>query len=342
MKKIVIIGGGFAGAHIARRLQNIYHVTLIDTKDYFEFTPGILRTIVSPKHMKKIQVLHTHYLHTTKLLRGEVTEFTAQDVFVGKKKIPYDYLFVCSGSRYNTPIKEKNVVLPNRADSLRKAHHQLESAKEVLIVGGGIVGVELAAEIIDFYPQKHLTLVHSKACLMERCDSQIQNYVENYFEKKGVTILYNQRLETKLGKFLLSSGEEVKTDLCFFCIGISPNTELFRKHFSSCLNERKQVIVDETLQLKGYPHIFVVGDLNDVAEEKTAQGAEKQAEIAVHNVLALEQKQKLESYHTFPKVMVISLGRFRAVLTYKQFVLTGFLPALMKWFVEWKTMMRYR
>ncbi len=342
MKKVVIIGGGFAGAHVARKLEGSFHVTLIDTKDYFEFTPGILRTIVHPKHMKKIQVLHTHYLHKTKLIRGEVTEFTAQDVFVGKKKIPFDYLFVCSGSRYNTPIKEKNIVLPNRADALRKAHRQLESAKEVLIVGGGIVGVELAAEIIDFYPRKHITLVHSKTCLMERCDSRTQNYVENYFAKKGVTILYNQRLETKAGKFLLSSGEEVKTDLCFFCTGIIPNTELFRKHFASSLNERRQVVVEETLQLKGYPHIFVVGDLNDIAEEKTAQGAEKQAELAVHNLFALETKQTLQSYHTFPKVMVISLGRFRAVLTYKHIVLTGFLPALAKWFVEWKTMMRYR
>ena len=63
MKKVVVIGGGFAGAYIARHLEKDFDVTLIDTKDYFEFTPGILRTIVFPKHMKRIQVLHTHYLH---------------------------------------------------------------------------------------------------------------------------------------------------------------------------------------------------------------------------------------------------------------------------------------
>ena len=342
MKKVAIIGGGFAGASLARKLENSYLVTLIDTKDYFEFTPGILRTIVHPKHMKKIQVLHTHYLHKTRLLRGEVYDFTSQEVFVGKKKIPYDYLFVCSGSRYNTPIKEKNIVLPNRADALRKAHQQLEQAQEVLVVGGGIVGVELAGEINHFYPQKHVTLVHSQKCLMERCVPKVQKYVGAYFSKKRVDIVYNQRLEVKSGKFMLSSGEEMKADLCFFCTGIIPNTELFTKHFSSCLNEKKQVKVKETLQLENYPHIFVVGDLNDIQEEKTAQSAEKQAAVAALNLFALEHGQKLQSYHTFPKAMVISLGRFHGVLTYKNIVLCGVLPALIKWFVEWKTMMRYR
>ena len=61
MKSVVIIGGGFAGAYAAKHLENDFNVTLIDGKDYFEFTPSVLRTIVEPTHIKKIQVLHTHY-----------------------------------------------------------------------------------------------------------------------------------------------------------------------------------------------------------------------------------------------------------------------------------------
>ena len=62
MKKIIVIGGGFAGSYIARKLEKDFDVILIDSKDYFEFTPGILRTIVESEHIKKIQILHTHYL----------------------------------------------------------------------------------------------------------------------------------------------------------------------------------------------------------------------------------------------------------------------------------------
>lgn len=342
VKKVVIIGGGFAGAHLAKLLENSFHVTLIDTKDYFEFTPGILRTIVHPEHMKKIQVLHSDYLHTVKRIHGEVTDFTIQFVVVGKRKIPFDYLFVCSGSRYNTPIKEKNIVLPNRGDALRKAHHQLDEAENVLIVGGGVVGVELAAEIIDSYPGKHVTLVHGGAHLLERSPALAQSYAERFFKKRGLTILYNDRLTVDTKNFVTQKGIALDADLCFFCTGIIPNTELFSKHFASSLNERKQVHVLGTLQLENYPHIFVVGDLNDIPEEKTAQAAEKQAAIAATNLFRLENNQTLLSYSSAPKVMVISLGHFRGILSYKNYVLTGFFPAVLKLFIEWKTMMYYR
>ena len=62
MKKVVIIGGGFAGSTVAKKLQNYFDVTLIDGEDYFEFTPGVLRVIVKPKHFAKIQVPHKEYL----------------------------------------------------------------------------------------------------------------------------------------------------------------------------------------------------------------------------------------------------------------------------------------
>ena len=55
-KKLVIIGGGFAGSLVARNLEKEFNVTLIDTKPYFEFTPGILRTIVEPDHIKKVVI----------------------------------------------------------------------------------------------------------------------------------------------------------------------------------------------------------------------------------------------------------------------------------------------
>lgn len=339
----MIIGGGFAGAYIARHLEKDFDVTLIDTKDYFEFTPGILRTIVHTKHMRKIQVLHRHYLHQAKFVHGEVKEFNKNKVFVGKKKIPYDYLFVCSGSRYNIPIKEKNIVLPNRADTLKKAHSEILDARNVLIVGGGFVGVELAAEIVDFFPDKELILVQARNVLLEKCSQKAQKYAENYLKKRNVEIIYNERMDKQDGNlFFTHTGRKIHAELCFLCTGIVPNTEFFHKHFSSVLNEKKQVMVEHTLQMKGYKNIFVVGDLNDLAEEKTAQSAEKQAYVAIQNIFALENKEKLISYHTFPKVMVISLGRFYGIITYKNFTFTGILPALLKWFIEWKTMIYYR
>lgn len=336
----MVIGGGFAGAYAARNLEKKFSVTLIDTKDYFEFTPGILRTLVDPRHMKKIQVLHSNYLDFTTFVHGRVTGFTEKEVSVGKKRIPYDYLLICSGSHYASPIKEKNIILPNRAHTLHDHFEKLSSAKKIVVVGGGVVGVELVGEISDVFPGKHITLLHSKVCLLERCSSRSQDYVEKVFKKKGVRFIFGQRMtEEKNGVCMTDKGKSLKADLCFLCTGIIPNSEFVD---ASLLSEKKAIFVNTFLQVKGHAHIFAVGDVNAVPEEKTAQGAEKQAEIAVQNVLRLDAGKKLIPYVSRPRVMVISLGKYNGILLYKDFVLTGFMPAVLKWFVEWKTMKNYR
>lgn len=339
-KRVVVVGGGFAGAYAARNLEKKFSVTLVDTKDYFEFTPGILRTLVDPRHMKKIQVLHSNYLDYTKFVHGRVTSFNEKEVLVGKKKIAYDYLLLCSGSHYASPIKEKNVVLPNRAHTLHDHFDKLSSAKKIVVVGGGVVGVELVGEILDVFPGKHITLLHSRICLLERCSSRAQNYVEKVFKKKGAHFIFEQRmLEEKDGLCVTDKGKSLKSDLCFLCTGITPNSEFVDP---SLLNEKKAVLVNSFLQVKGHTHVFAVGDVNAVSEEKTAQGAEKQAEVAVQNVLRLDAGKKLIPYISRPRVMVISLGKYDGLLLYKNFVLTGWIPAVLKWFVEWKTMRNYR
>ena len=175
MKRIVIIGGGFAGTCIASRLQKSFAVTLIDSKNYFEFTPSILRTIVEPNHWNKIKVLHSSYLPHTRVIFGVFSRVNKYQVQVGKEKIPFDYLVVCSGSSYNSPIKEQHIVLPMRAQHLVDAHKSLEKAESVLIIGGGLVGVELAAEIITHYPKKSVRIIHPHGSLIPRnnCKSQI-------------------------------------------------------------------------------------------------------------------------------------------------------------------------
>jgi len=87
MKKVVIIGGGFAGATAAQGLEKKFEVILIDNKDYFEFTPSVLRTIVEPDHIKKVQVLHRHYLKCAKIIKGRVKRITERIVLVNDKKI---------------------------------------------------------------------------------------------------------------------------------------------------------------------------------------------------------------------------------------------------------------
>jgi apoptosis-inducing factor 2 len=340
MKKTVIIGGGFSGSYTAKCLEKKFDVTLIDEKDYFEFTPSVLRTIVEPSHTKKIQVLHSHYLHYAQLVKGSVTHVSENKVNVGDKAYDFDYLVIASGSRYSSPIKEKNLVIASRAKELRQYAQKLIGSQKVLIIGGGVVGVELAAEIIDKFPKKEVTIVHSRGELIERNPTKAREYAKKFLLDKGVRIIFNEKV-TNNGEYITNKGTKFSCDIAFLCVGIMPNYE----HLGICsvdLNERKFLCVNEFLQVKGRKNIFAAGDINNIKEEKTAQAAENQASCVTKNIINLEKENELVPYITEKKPMVISLGKSRGIFVFGNFVLTGILPALLKWFVEKKAMWKYR
>ncbi len=359
MKKAVIIGGGFAGAYCAKHLEKDFDVTLIDLKDYFEFTPGVLRTIVEPEHIKKIQVLHTHYLKQAKFIRAEVKTVTPNYVLFDGKRLAYDYLIICSGSRYNQPFKEKRIILSTRAEHLRQYHDQLCEAKDILIIGGGVVGVELAAEIATHCKNgskkekgnkkdKEITIAHSRDRLLQRNNQKAIDFAERFLKKQGVKIQYNGRVVQHRGKtFITETGTKIKADLAFMCTGIQSNSGFMKKYFKNKLNEREQIEVNHFLQLEGFKnkhkkHIFVCGDVNNSREEKTAQSAEKQAIVAVENIYRLEHGEPLIEYYQTKKPMVISLGKWSGIFEWGSFTWCGIVPGILKTLIEWKTMLRYR
>lgn len=343
MKKIVVIGGGFAGTTVVRRLEMDFDVTFIDSKDYFEFTPGILRTIVEPEHMRKIQILHNHYLHRAKFIMGHVSEIGKDFVLIKRKKISFDYLIICSGSKYLNPIKRPDFVVVTRAKELREYNHKLSIAKDVLIIGGGLVGVELAGEICTFYPDKKLTIVHAREKIMERNHQKAIDYAEKFLRKKNINIIYSERVISSKNKvYLTDNGTSIKTDLVFLCTGIEPNFELLEKNFSNLLNERHQVKVNNFIQILGCENVFAPGDLNDLPVEKTAQNAEIQANIVVDNIYAMENNKPLKEYTSKKTPLVISLGKWKGIFASDKLIMTGIVPGIIKRFIEWKEMRKFR
>ena len=342
-----MIGGGFAGSCIARSLEKVYdiEVTLIDSKEYFEFTPGILRTIVDPTHVKKIQICHKDYLKKSKIIIGDVTEISKKEVTVNKKKIKFDYLAICSGSDYSSPIKDKDVIVATRSKHLSDNYNKLCKAKKVLIVGGGLVGVELAAEILDHYDDKEITLVHSGKNIMARNHERSASYAESFLENRGVKILRDLKMTRKSGKskYLTNNKKKsIEADIAFLCTGIIPQYKFMKKNFKKSLNKNNQIEVNEFLQVKGQENIFAAGDITSVVEEKTAQNAQRQSDIVVKNILRLDSKEKLNKYKSKKTTLVISLGKSKGIFESKDMVITGGIPSFMKRFIEWKEMFKFK
>lgn len=342
-KRVVVIGGGFAGSCCARKLEKRFDVTLIDSKDYFEFTPSVLRTIVEPEHIKKIQILHKDYLKEAKVFVGKVSNIDGKNVYVDKKKIPYDYLVIASGSNYVPPIKEENTVLPQRAEHLKNSYENLSKAKKVLIIGGGLVGVELTAEIASHYGDKGITLIHSHKRLMERNNRKSSIYANRFLKNRGVNIIFGEKvIETKNRFCITDSKKKIEFDIVFVCTGIKPNYEFLEKNFKDKLDERGFVKVNKFFQMKGMKNIFVAGDVCGMKEEKTAQNAEIHGKVISKNIHSLSEGKELEEYKPSKKTMVVSLGKKRGIIENKNFVMTGFIPGKFKSFVEWWEMRKLR
>lgn len=338
-KRVVIVGGGFVGSYVAKKLEKTFDVILIDTKDYVEYTPGILRALVQPSAATKTQVLHEHYLRKARVEIGEVTRVTPPKVIFNDKEVPYDYLVLASGSTYKKPFRQRNVVVAEHGHELRNHHEQLVEAKRVLVVGGGIVGVELAAEIANTYPLKEVTLVHSKDQLLNTFSWKIAFAATRYLSRAGVKIVYENRVTKVEGKkFTTNTGKQITADLAFMCVGNKPNVTYLEKAF---LDEHGRVQVDKHLRIPGTEHIFAGGDITGLSETKLAQNAQKHARIIAENIRRSESGRRLVSYKPGPRPGLIDLGD-HAIFFYKNFVYTGKLPVLMKRFLAWSWRRTFR
>jgi NADH dehydrogenase FAD-containing subunit len=94
-RKLVIIGGGYAGTFTAMHLEHEFETILIDSKPYFEFTPSKLRTLVEPSKASVVQLNYSTFLEKTDIICGNVTHVSTDFVFCEDgQTFNYDFLVI--------------------------------------------------------------------------------------------------------------------------------------------------------------------------------------------------------------------------------------------------------
>jgi NADH dehydrogenase FAD-containing subunit len=317
MKKVVIIGGGFAGVEVAGRLEKDFEVTLIDMKDYFECTVGDPSAILNPSYLDGMTVPYRSIFRYANIIKAKVTEVTKDEVVCGEGRVPYDYLCIASGSGYSFPIKpETESAIEERKSAFEDVNRRLREAKDILVIGGGPVGVEVAAGIASQYRGKSLTLIESGPRLLSRLHRSAQEYAEKFFLEKKVRLLLNERImEQHANTYESDKGSSIDADMVFNCIGIKPNTGFLIPHFLENLDDRRRIKVNRSLQLEGHPYIFALGDCNNIQEEKLAINAKRHATLTVDNILRLNRGIKLQPYAVSKlSAALIGLGNKKAIM----------------------------
>ncbi|WP_028580145.1 FAD-dependent oxidoreductase [Desulfogranum japonicum] len=196
--------------------------------------------------------------------------------FVDGTSLSYDKLILSSGSKPFVPplpgVDQENVfVIEKDPLKLQKLHTALESAKNVVVVGGGFIGVEMAEQIAlmagkEAMKESRITVSLIEMlphCLMMACEEEFCIQAENELTKLGVTVKTNSGVKEiagqgKVTSVRLADGTELETDLVLVSIGAVPNIDLANQCGLSA-DPRKGILVDEYMQTQD-PDILAAGD----------------------------------------------------------------------------------
>jgi apoptosis-inducing factor 2 len=336
--KVVILGGGFCGALIAKKLdrQKELEVILIDKKEYFEYSPSLCKLLSSPSYHNRIIIPFAQFLKHTRVITEPVVNVTPKVIETKKEKLSFDYLVIATGIDYPIFLENtKHVFAVKSGIEVIQFSHRIKEAKTILIIGGGLIGTEVAGELAIQTREKQIILLHPHDRLLGRNTKDVSRYAKKYLEEHGVQVIFNERIVGHSnGFFITDTQRRIKAEIGIWCAGIKSNPWYMKMFPSSVFTGQNALKVNHFLQLEGYPNIFVGGDITNIPEEKMAANAERHAQIISKNILSSFQRKPLCVYKPKRQPMVISLGNWNGIITYPPVTIPGFIPAIIKLLIE--------
>jgi len=233
-------------------------VTIVDAKEFFEYTPGVLRAYVKPKHYDALSFNLHPVIETSmgcKFIWGEVlaldgVERTAQikPMFTdAPETIDFDYCIIACGCNFG-PFKPKGESLwfptvhevgrqvsewkqfDERYIEGRRRHiwaewqaiKALDTRKSsILVVGAGFIGVEWVTELQHFFPQLALTIIDFLDKPLGPLPGYAKTYCMKYMDKKGITQKYGTK-KSDSDEWYAEMGwpKGTRPDKEYICVGV--------------------------------------------------------------------------------------------------------------------------
>ncbi|MFF4269859.1 NAD(P)/FAD-dependent oxidoreductase [Streptomyces sp. NPDC001536] len=290
---VVVIGGGYAGVRLAKKLDATARVTLVDRKEVFFHRIASLRAGIRPEWSVTPFIPYDRLLKGGRVVLGKALRIDTaarQVVLATGERLPYDVVVIATGADYPEPARF-NGTTPDEAVKAFAGHQQaVARAGHILVVGGGPSGVELSAEIRLARPDARVTLAHSGSALLHGTGSErAGRKALAWLEARDVEVRLNSFMSPgfDFGTYRDAHGNVMEADLSFWATGTTPNTLWLRLGgHGDWLNPSGHVKVDRALRVAGHPDVFAVGDVNDATELKITPAALAQADLAVHNIRA--------------------------------------------------------
>jgi len=347
-ENVVVIGGSFAGCGVLRELcgrKNI-HLTLIEPKDFFEYTPGVHHVLAGDADVDSIFSTNDRWIPKgVSHIRSCVVNIDHESKSVtldDERVVSFDYLVCTTGASYPSPVRGSNTY-NDRVEEILAYKKRIQDANTIALVGGGLVGVEFAAEIADTYPDKKIYLLDLLPAVLATLPRKAQIYAEEHLKSKGVFLRLGKKSKIEGSKISFEDGEIVDSDLLIWCCGLRPQVHIPKEEHKFT---KLGYTVNDKLQIYGTSAVYAAGDCVDgetVGAMKTAYTAEEMGTTAGKNVLAsVCGSTTLHSYPSTlywtpstPTVVLVSLGKSDCILVFNNIVLKFSLFLWFKHFVQW-------
>jgi len=368
-KKVIIIGGGFAGISTAKLLSKKKNldILMIDRNNHHVFQPLLYQVATATLNPGDIsfplRVLFAKDQNVS-VLMGEVNSIDLDHnrVHVGESHFDYDYLVMGAGAETNyfgnDQWREFTYELKTIDDAVRLRNKLLSLLEEkelkqeknlnISIIGAGPTGVELAGSIGEFFKFttqnefRHLNPSKFKVNLIDKAPRMLAVFSEEssqksqaYLASLGVTFMPGSDItDISAGQVKLRDGT-LESDLIIWTAGVKAKTIEAMPGLK--MDRSSKVICKTDLAIRDYPNVFVCGDQATMEElnfPAVAPVAIQQGECVALNILNDLENAPRKKFEYHDKGSMAVIGRKFAVAKIKGFEFTGFFAWLIWCFVH--------
>ncbi len=361
-QRVVIVGGGFAGLAAARALCHYpIDVVLINRDNYYTFSPLLHQVATAELEPELIaypirKIIRK--LRNVQFTKADVKCIDLADKFVvtDHRLIAYDFLILATGStakfsqvpgayRYAFPLKslQQGVNLRNHILScFEQAACEVNPSKRqqlltFTIVGGGSTGVEFAGSLIELiaslvkdYPhldfhQVQVVILQTGNTILPQMPKCLRDYTKFQLQKMGVEVLVRSPVvEVTAEAVYLQDSRVIPTKTVVWTAGVQGNP--LANTWGLPTTDNNQVAVQPTLQVAGYPQVYIAGDLAALdGLPMQVPVAMQQGTTAATNIYRqIQGKYPLPLRYRHLGTMAI-IGRYSAVADLGKVRLTGFI-----------------
>ncbi|MGM5632049.1 NAD(P)/FAD-dependent oxidoreductase [Apibacter raozihei] len=339
-KRIVLVGGGFAGINIMTQLANDdnYEIILVDKNNYNFFPPLIYQVSSSILEPAAISYPFRRFIRHKKNVHfhlGELVEVKPQEkkVVLSNGEIDYDILIFATGTqsnyfgmsnieKYAIPMKTLNDALLLRNTLLLRMEEaslvqdpvEQEKLLSIVITGGGPAGVEIAGvlcEIVNYISpvdyrnlkcKVNIYLVEGATTLLGAMSEKSHEESYKALKKLGVKVLLNTRVkDCDEGAIYFDGGEKIETRTIIWTAGVT--SRVFKGLSEDIFGKGRRMQVDEFNEVKGYKDIYALGDTCIMTtDSEFPEGHPQLAQVAIQQGknLAKNLKRKIKNQKLSP------------------------------------------